>query len=99
MMHQIVLGLLAGALATPALAAEPADQHFSKPKKPHMICKREESTGSHMSKAVCKTAAEWAQADGGDDSALSGMSRQQTTMDGQGGLVGPGGRGGGPSPQ
>jgi len=61
-MKTIALGLVAIALATPALATEPtpADQHYSKPKKPHLICKRDDTTGSHMAKSVCKTAEEWA---------------------------------------
>jgi hypothetical protein len=62
MMKKIALALFAAALAMPALAADPApsDQHYSKPKKPHLICKRDDSTGSHMAKSVCKTAEEWA---------------------------------------
>jgi hypothetical protein len=83
MMNRILLGLVAGALAMPALATEPApaDQHYSKPKKPHMICKREESTGSHMSKPVCKTAAEWAENAAADEATLGTVSRQSTTLD------------------
>ena len=62
MMKKIALALVAAALATPALATDPAppEQHYSKPKKPHLICKRDDSTGSHMAKSVCKTAEEWA---------------------------------------
>jgi len=60
MMNKIALALLGVALATPALAADPADQHYSKPKKPHLICKRDDTTGSRMAKSVCKTAEEWA---------------------------------------
>jgi hypothetical protein len=64
-MKIIVLAALAGALATPALAArsdaQPGAQPDAKAKKPHLICKRDgSSTGSHMEKSVCKTAAEWA---------------------------------------
>ena len=61
-MKTFALALLACAMATPVLATEPApsEQHYSKPKKPHLICKREDSTGSRMTKSVCKTAEEWA---------------------------------------
>jgi|SwirhisoilCB3_FD_contig_61_2612895_length_940_multi_2_in_0_out_0_2 hypothetical protein len=82
MMKKITLALFGVALATPALAANPGDQHYSKPKKPHMICKRDESTGSHMSKAVCKTAAEWAEnQDTGDEANLGAINREATTRD------------------
>src|SRR5690349_14960498 len=99
MMNRIALGLIAGALAMPAFAADPApaDQHYSKPKKPHLICKRDQDTATRMSKAVCKTAAEWAGTSVDEDQAsLDTMSRPQTTMAG-GPLVGPGGKAGGPS--
>ena len=61
-MKTVALAFLAAALATPALAIEPAppEQHYSKPKKPHLICRRDEGTGSRMAKSVCKTAEEWA---------------------------------------
>jgi len=63
-MKIVVLALLAGALATPALAArpdvQPGAQPDTKAKKPHLICKRDGSTGSHLERSVCKTAAEWA---------------------------------------
>lgn len=58
-MKTVVLAVLAGALATPALAEDPAAQLASKAKKPHLICKRDGSTGSHLSTTICKTAAEW----------------------------------------
>ena len=59
-MQIVALALLAGALATPALTADATGQPDAKAKKPHLICKRDQSTGSHMAKAVCKTAGEWA---------------------------------------
>ena len=63
-MKLVALTFLAAVLATPAVAADPTpaptDQHYSKPKKPHLICKRDDTTGSHMAKSVCKTAEEWA---------------------------------------
>ena len=102
MMNKVALVLLAGALAVPAMAADPApaDQHYSKPKKPHLICKRDQDTATRMSKAVCKTAAEWAGTSVDDDqSSLDTMSRAQTTLDGTGPLVGPSGHGRSPSPQ
>jgi len=59
-MKIVAFALLAGALATSALAADPVGQPESKPTKPHLICKRDRDTGSHMTKSVCKTAVEWA---------------------------------------
>ena len=94
-MKKIALGLIAIALATPAVAGDkPAD---GKAKKPHLICKRDQDTATRLSKPVCKTAAEWAGTSVDEDqTALDTMSRAQTTMDG-GPLVGPGGHQG-PSP-
>ena len=96
-MKKIALGLIAIALAAPAVAGDkPADP---KAKKPHLICKRDQDSATRMSKAVCKTAAEWAGTSIDEDqTTLDTMSRQQTTLDGTGGLIGPGGRQG-PSPQ
>jgi len=94
---KIALGLIAIALAAPAAAAtdRPAD---AKAKKPHLICKRDQDSATRMSKAICKTAAEWAGTSVDEDqTTLDGLSRQQTTLDG-GGLIGPNGRPG-PSPQ
>jgi opacity protein-like surface antigen len=65
----IAFAVLAVALAAPAVAGDNAKPQPSSavPKKPHLICKRDDSsTGSHMSPLVCKTAVEWqAQADDG----------------------------------
>jgi hypothetical protein len=63
-MKTIAFALLTLALAAPAAAADSqqSDQthRYEKPKKPHLICRREEDTGSRMSKSICKTAEEWA---------------------------------------
>jgi hypothetical protein len=74
-MKTVALAVLAAAIATPVLATEPAppQQHYSKPKKPHLICKREDSTGSHMAKSVCKTAEEWAGTSVDSDQAKLGL--------------------------
>jgi hypothetical protein len=94
-MKNIALGVIAIALATPAVAGDkPVD---AKARKPHLICKRDQDSATRMSKAVCKTAAEWAGTSVDEDqAAIDTISRQQTTLDG-GPLVGPGGRPG-PSP-
>jgi hypothetical protein len=82
MMTRIALALLATALATPALAADSADQHYSKPKKPHLICKRDQDTATRMSRAVCKTAEQWADGSRDDDEAhLGTINREATTHD------------------
>jgi hypothetical protein len=95
-MKTVFFSLLAFALAAPAAAAD-QKQDPSKP-KPHLICKRDQNTGTRMSGRVCKTAEQWAGTTVDDDRAsLDTLSRQQTTLDG-GPLVGPG-KAAGPSPR
>lgn len=64
-MKTIAFAVLVVSLAAPALAADSKDA--PKPKKPHMICKRDENTGSHMTKTICKTAEQWAGTSDTDD--------------------------------
>jgi len=82
-MKMIALALLATVVAAPAMAADPApaDQHYAKPKKPHMICKRDQDTATRMSKAICKTAEQWAENMGDGDAQLSTINREATTHD------------------
>jgi len=59
-MKKIAFALLAVALASPAVAGNKGEASAAPPKKPHKICKHDETvTGSHLSPIVCKTAAEW----------------------------------------
>jgi hypothetical protein len=84
-MKTIVFALLACAVAAPALAADPQQQgdqvhRYQKPDKPHLICRRDETTGSRMAARVCKTAEEWA-----GTSVESDQNKLGTMAHGQGG--------------
>lgn len=63
MMKALTLALLLGS-TTGALAADeqPADKQ---PKKERKICRADQSSTSHMTKRICKTAEEWKQQDQG----------------------------------
>jgi len=64
--------------ATPAPIAAPAAAEPEKPKKPKLICKREDAdSGSHMSRRTCLTADQWNA--GGD----VGTSRSGTSISGE----------------
>jgi hypothetical protein len=61
----IAFAFLTFALAAPSAAADPQQQpdqthRYEKPKKPHLICRRDDTTGSRMARNICKTAEEWA---------------------------------------
>jgi opacity protein-like surface antigen len=77
-MKMIALAFLAVSLAAPAIAAD--SNAVQKPKKPHMICKRDDDTGSRMSKVICKTADEWA-----GRNAVEGASKIGVVAHGQAG--------------
>jgi hypothetical protein len=71
-MRMAALTFLAVSLVAPAAAADNKDEQ--KPKKAHVICKRDEDTGSRMSKVVCKTAEEWARRNLDEDSPRIGIA-------------------------
>jgi hypothetical protein len=78
-MKLVALTFLAAALSSPALAADPQQQpdqvhRYEKPKKPHLICRRDPSTGTRMATGrVCKTAEEWAGSTVNDDGVKLGQ--------------------------
>ena len=78
-MKIIAVAALTVALAAPAVAADTQDAPKS---KPHLICKRDEGTGTRMQKRVCKTAAEWGNAGAdADEGQLDAINREATTRD------------------
>jgi len=63
MIKAITLALILGsATAASAASDQPSDQQ---PKKERKICRADQSSTSHMTKRICKTAAEWKQQDQG----------------------------------
>ena len=62
----ISLALVSVVLAGPALAADPQQPQQEKPKKDpsqQIICKDDTYVGSHIPSRVCKTRAEWDEAE------------------------------------
>src|SRR4051794_36977573 len=92
-MKKIVLVLIAAAFAVPSFAASAAVADASadaagaaKPKKAKMICRRAPATGSHMQNRICKSEAEWTDADSHDQDSLDLQNSAQKT--GCGGAMG-----------
>ncbi|MDB5691838.1 MAG: hypothetical protein JWO81_901 [Alphaproteobacteria bacterium] len=89
-MKTIAFALLTVALAAPAMAAD--KQEAPKP-KPHLICKRDQDTGTRVSGRICKTAEAWAASGVDEDNGkLDTINRQATTLN-VGGLPNPPGSG------
>jgi hypothetical protein len=81
-MKTIAFAVIAIALAAPAVAGSNAKQANAAPKKPHLICKRDTATGSHMTPVVCKTADQWEAANMGS-AQLNAMNHGATGGSGQ----------------